>query len=76
MKRHGTPIGMKPVKKQKSNKPFAPNRRQKTTRHVKRKLNMDVPTDTAISEIGPIQQGDNVNFQTNPRYAHFSNFFN
>lgn len=75
MKRHGTLIGTKPVKKQKIDKPFSHIRRQKTSRHVKRKLNIDVPTDTAISEIVPIQQVDNVNIQTNPRYAHFSNFF-
>ena len=41
--------------------PFAPNRRQKTSRHIKRKLNTDVPTDTAISEIVPIQKVENVN---------------
>ena len=75
VKRHGTPIGIKPVKKLKSNKPFVPHQRQHTSRHVKRKLNIDVPTDTAMSEIMPIQQVDNVNFQTNPRYAHFFYFY-
>ena len=71
MKRHGTPIRIKPVKKQKSSKPLVLNRRPKISRHVKRKLNIDAPTDTAISEVVPIQQLDDVNFQTNPRYAHF-----